>query len=74
MNNNKKIIWLASYPKSGNTWFRIFLANLFSGAKQPANINELQDTSIASNRQMFDEAAGIASSDLTPQEIEILGH
>ena len=22
-----KIIWLASYPKSGNTWLRAFLAN-----------------------------------------------
>ena len=21
-------VWLASYPKSGNTWFRILLANL----------------------------------------------
>lgn len=72
MENNKKIIWLASYPKSGNTWFRIFLANLFSCSNQPTNINELQETSIASNRQMFDEVAGIASSDLTPQEIESL--
>ena len=24
------IIWLASYPKSGNTWVRLFLSNLFS--------------------------------------------
>lgn len=24
----KRLIWLASYPKSGNTWFRIFLGNL----------------------------------------------
>ncbi len=24
------IIWLASYPKSGNTWVRLFLDNLFS--------------------------------------------
>jgi hypothetical protein len=26
-----KILWLASYPKSGNTWVRLFLANLFKG-------------------------------------------
>ena len=25
------IIWLASFPKSGNTWFRIFLANPAAG-------------------------------------------
>ena len=27
------ILWLASYPKSGNTWLRIFLANVFANAK-----------------------------------------
>jgi hypothetical protein len=26
----KKIIWLASYPKSGNTWFRAFLTALLN--------------------------------------------
>ena len=26
------IIWLASYPKSGNTWIRLFLDNLFSSS------------------------------------------
>lgn len=31
----KKILWLASYPKSGNTWFRAFLRNLL-GASDPA--------------------------------------
>ncbi len=38
------ICWLASYPKSGNTWLRAFLANLFSGpkpAERPVPINEL---------------------------------
>jgi hypothetical protein len=23
----KNIIWLVSYPKSGNAWFRMFLSN-----------------------------------------------
>ena len=27
--NNKKIIWISSYPKSGNTWMRYLLANYF---------------------------------------------
>ncbi len=35
------IIWLASYPKSGNTWLRIFIENLFRNTHVPANINEL---------------------------------
>lgn len=35
------IIWLASYPKSGNTWLRSFLYNLLRNTPAPANINEL---------------------------------
>ncbi len=29
------ILWLASYPKSGNTWVRIFLANLILNEPEP---------------------------------------
>lgn len=36
------IVWLASYPKSGNTWLRIFLANYLANAREPLNINEVQ--------------------------------
>ena len=36
------IIWLASYPKSGNTWIRIFLNNLFYSNEDPSNINSLK--------------------------------
>lgn len=35
------VIWLASYPKSGNTWMRSFLHNLLRGGEEPARINEL---------------------------------
>ena len=38
------IIWLASYPKSGNTWFRVFLTNLLEEKDQPADINDLHRT------------------------------
>ena len=31
----KSIVWLASYPKSGNTWLRMFLANYLMNATQP---------------------------------------
>ena len=37
----KSIVWLASYPKSGNTWTRIFLANYLMNADQPVPINEV---------------------------------
>lgn len=36
-----KIIWLASYPKSGNTWTRTFLLNLLLNARQPRSVNDL---------------------------------
>jgi hypothetical protein len=35
------IVWLASYLKSGNTWLRAFLHNLFRDQDRPININEL---------------------------------
>ena len=35
----KSIVWLASYPKSGNTWLRVFLANYLVNAKEPLSIN-----------------------------------
>lgn len=35
------LIWLASYPKSGNTWARSFLHNLLLDSDKPADINEL---------------------------------
>ena len=28
-----KIIWIASYPKSGNTWLRYFLSNYYFNKK-----------------------------------------
>lgn len=37
------IVWLASYPKSGNTWMRAFLYNLFRDPKQEMHINQLND-------------------------------
>jgi len=35
------IVWLASYPKSGNTWTRIFLANYLTNADKPVSINQV---------------------------------
>ncbi|MEQ9259470.1 MAG: sulfotransferase domain-containing protein [Roseovarius sp.] len=37
----KSIVWLASYPKSGNTWTRVFLANYLMNAQQPVPINQV---------------------------------
>lgn len=37
----KSIVWLASYPKSGNTWLRVFLANYVVNGQEPLHINEV---------------------------------
>jgi hypothetical protein len=37
------IIWLASYPKSGNTWLRSFLHNFLRAADRSHDINRLTD-------------------------------
>jgi hypothetical protein len=47
-----KIIWLASYPKSGNTWLRVFLHNLFRDPREPYDINRIDKFSVS------DSAAG----------------
>ncbi len=61
------IFWLASYPKSGNTWLRAFLATLVSG--EPADINKLIFLGgIASDRYAFDDALGVAADDLTLEQ------
>jgi len=68
----KGIIWLASYPKSGNTWFRVFLTNLLCGGDTPADINNLDRSPIASSRSIFDNELGYEASDLTADEIDRL--
>lgn len=68
----KGIVWLASYPKSGNTWFRTFLANFLSERDQPADINALDDAPIASARGSFDEALGYDSGEMTFDEVDAL--
>ncbi len=67
----KRIHWLASYPKSGNTWMRVFFANLQWDAAVPARINRLPNL-IASDRHAFDEAVGYEAGDLTHDEVDCL--
>jgi hypothetical protein len=65
-------IWLASYPKSGNTWFRVLVANLCAREK-PADINDLPERGgIASARGPFDYLTLIDSGLLTHDEIDCL--
>lgn len=68
----KNIIWLASYPRSGNTWIRILLSNYLSGSDQPVSINDLVGSPIASSRSLIEEYMGYSSYDLRPEEYDVL--
>lgn len=67
----KNLVWLASYPRSGNTWFRVFLSSVLSGNRRK-ELNNLEVDLYANSRIMFDELAGITSSELTNDEIRNL--
>ena len=57
--NLRRIIWLASFHKSGNTWVRAFLANYFAPKGGEVGINQLFDEVVSDVRQdFFDQAAG----------------
>lgn len=67
-----RTIWLASYPKSGNTWLRILLANASKSAGEAVDINKIEDESIASDRGNFDYATLVDSGLLTHDEVDLL--
>jgi aryl sulfotransferase len=36
-----RVVWLASYPKSGNTWLRLLIGNYLSDRDGPIDINQI---------------------------------
>jgi hypothetical protein len=59
-----EIFWLASYPKSGNTWLRILLANVRAGGEADINALAQYGMSGAFSRIVFDQYCGFKSSTL----------
>jgi hypothetical protein len=70
--NPRKICWLVSFPKSGNTWTRILLSNLIAADKLGEDDLISLNGSISSNRPSFDTITGLPSSDLTDDEVDLL--
>jgi aryl sulfotransferase len=68
------VIWLASFPKSGTTWFRMLLANLVADQTGPADINDLPDQfcKVASSRRIFERETMLDSTLLSHDEIDCL--
>lgn len=68
-----KTIWLASYPKSGNTWMRIMIGCLALPEGAPVDINALEGQGgITSARRVFDGFFLTDSTLLTHDEIDRL--
>lgn len=64
------LIWLASYPKSGNTWMRSFLHNLFRNTPEPVDINEIADFCLGeSAAQWYAHRADRPLKEMSPEEI-----
>ena len=71
-NDPKGIVWIASYPKSGNTWVRLFIHHLIrikrGRAAEPDEIDKLGDTapSIAGQIALFEKFMGkaVTASDM----------
>ena len=64
-----KFVWLASFPRSGNTWFRSFLANLLDPSG--VSINQIPRFHCAA-RLLFDKTLEFPSSILSTDEINRL--
>jgi aryl sulfotransferase len=71
---SSRIWWLASYPKSGNTWLRVLLRTLVSG--RPADLATFSRLGgYAASRFQFERALGIDSVPLSPnQECNLRPH
>jgi hypothetical protein len=67
------IVWLASFPKSGNTWTRAFLHNLVhvtSGEAAAQRINELnQFSSTSAAKFLFEEVLGFSPTEKHLEQI-----
>ena len=61
--------WIASYPKSGNTWLRLFLQSLSGGGGAVDLTVPLDVVWHAATRPRFEEALELESGDLTNDEI-----
>jgi hypothetical protein len=72
MSNEPNIYWLASYPKSGNTWARAFIANLLSEEPEAVDINALRTGAIASDREWVEMALEFDTDELSDEESDAL--
>lgn len=64
------IIWLASFPKSGNTWMRAFLHNLLRNTEKPISINEIDKFSLGESvASWYYQFTDKKATELSPEEL-----
>lgn len=71
----RRIVWLASYPKSGNTWVRVLLANFLANSEEPVSINEIREAlpgPSSFSREDFEYSMGLMPDNCTDDEAEML--
>ena len=71
----RRLVWIASYPKSGSTWVRLLLANFRADSAAPVPINRIRQhlPSIGpSSRNEFELEIGISSAECTDAETDML--
>ncbi|SDG24589.1 Sulfotransferase domain-containing protein [Limimonas halophila] len=67
------ILWLSSYPKSGNTWLRSFLATYFRNPDEPLDINELHKFAYGDGfLVLYEAASGCSREELTSDDVSRL--
>ncbi len=64
------IVWLASFPKSGNTWMRALLHNLLINPDKPIPINEIDQYSLGEAvASWYYQFTDKKAPELTPEEL-----
>jgi hypothetical protein len=66
--SHKQIVWLASYPKSGNTWFRSFLTALLK--EKEIDLNQMAIDGIFSGKNYVEEILDLNADYLSRWQIE----
>lgn len=64
----KQIVWLASYPKSGNTWFRSFLTALLK--EKEVDLNQMATDGIFSGKNYLENVLDLNADYLSRWQIE----
>ena len=67
----RNFVWIVSYPKSGNTWFRIFLTNYLKNGEIPSTLEEIESTPLSSDASLFENISGLNPFELSPDEVDL---